>query len=326
MTCPFPDPRHLIKKLRNQILNVRRLLIIGNYAVQLDDLMELADCSRYKHKLGLWKTDIRVNDKQNVNAAIRLFDPKVQECLNDLNPEKYVGIVTYLKLGTLLHKLYFAKDVTVNERIKYAWTLVQFLRFWKIWISKSGYSAEKKFISDQTFKDIQIAGHSFILFSKLHFTHHKTQPFEPWVWGSNACEEVFAKARCYVRTKNNFCHSEFLDICKRLQKVSETERNPHLKTTAAGTETSSEKYVIDISDFDTVLKEEMMKGDFSACELAVAVGFHSDLIKEGIIEESTNGQMCLKDATALSLIDTAQNSPSELNSKDEIKTLSNDEV
>lgn len=42
-------------------------------SVQLEHLMEMADCENYKHTLGLWKTDIKVNDKQNVNAAIRLF-------------------------------------------------------------------------------------------------------------------------------------------------------------------------------------------------------------------------------------------------------------
>lgn len=81
--CPFPDPRHLLKKWRNQLLNIRRLLIMGDHLVQLEHLMELADIEELKHTLGLWKTDIRVNDKQNVNAAIRLFNPNVQSHLKE---------------------------------------------------------------------------------------------------------------------------------------------------------------------------------------------------------------------------------------------------
>lgn len=51
--CPFPDHRHLLKKWRNQLLNIRRLLIMGDHLVQLEHLMKLADIEELKHTLGL---------------------------------------------------------------------------------------------------------------------------------------------------------------------------------------------------------------------------------------------------------------------------------
>ena len=40
-TLMFPDWKHLIKKWRNQILNVRRVLVLGNGFVMIEDLMRL---------------------------------------------------------------------------------------------------------------------------------------------------------------------------------------------------------------------------------------------------------------------------------------------
>ncbi|CAC5387954.1 unnamed protein product [Mytilus coruscus] len=221
--CPFPDPRHLLKKWRNQLLNIRRLLVMGDHLVQLEHLMELANIEELKHTLGLWKTDIRVNDKQNVNAAIRLFNPNVQSHLKEYGGDKYAGTIVYLHLGQILNEIYFNKELSIRKRIKFSWTLVQFCRLWKTCIVLSKYKTDKTFISDQTYNDVIIAGHSFILMTKLHFLHHKNQPFEPWTWGSNSCEDIFSKSRCFIRTKNNFCYAEFLDICRRIQKVTETE-------------------------------------------------------------------------------------------------------
>ena len=281
--CPFPDPRHLIKKWRNQILNVRRFLVLGNDGVQLEHLMEIADCDSYKHKLGLWKTDIKVNDKQNVNAAVRLFQTHVQDCLEEYNEVKFRSTICYLKLGSFLYQTFFVKDIDWRMRVRHSWTVVQFLRLWRIWIDSSGYSTDKNFISDQTYNDVLIAGHSFILFSKLHFIYHREQPFEPWMWGSNACEEIFAKARCFVRTKNNFCHLEFLDICKRLQKVSELEMDPTLKTKDVS-KGSHHLQQTSTSEFQKMLEEEMEKGDLLACQLAKLVGFQPNLVRNGIIK------------------------------------------
>ena len=57
-TLTFPDWRHLIKKWRNQLLNVRRLLVLGDSFVTIEDLMRLYESKKLKS--GLWKSDIFV--------------------------------------------------------------------------------------------------------------------------------------------------------------------------------------------------------------------------------------------------------------------------
>ena len=325
--CAFPDPRHLIKKWRNQVLNVRRLLIFGQHLIQLEHLMEIADNEKYKFNLGLWKTDIKVSDKQNVNAAVRLFDLRVQECLIDCNSQKYKGTICFLQLGTMLHKMYFDKDMFVSQRIRHAWTLVQFLRMWKIWTKASGYKIDKHFISDQTFHDVLIASHSLILLAKEHFKENNQQPFEPWTWGSNACEEVFSKAKCFVRTKNNFCHAEFLDICRRLQKVAETEKDPNIKTKSSYQDlnyaTSTTGNLPNIDNIDSIIEDEMKNGDKIACKMVLEVGMHQLLLASKTLQFDSIEQLEIKDNLAKvnpKLTDIVGNDP------DELKLLSNDEI
>lgn len=67
----FPAWRHLIKKWRNQLLNVKCLLIIGEGVAQLEHLMKTFE--KDKLRCGLWKSDVFVKDKQNVEVALRIF-------------------------------------------------------------------------------------------------------------------------------------------------------------------------------------------------------------------------------------------------------------
>lgn len=60
-----------LKKWRNQILNVRRVLVLGNSLVMIEDLMRLYESKKLQS--GLWKSDIFVRDKQNVDAAVRIL-------------------------------------------------------------------------------------------------------------------------------------------------------------------------------------------------------------------------------------------------------------
>ena len=80
-TIIFPDWRHLIKKWRNQLLNVKRILIIGEGAAQIEHIMKVFDIDRIRS--GLWKSDVFVKDRQNVNAAIRILQKEVRVCIKE---------------------------------------------------------------------------------------------------------------------------------------------------------------------------------------------------------------------------------------------------
>ena len=84
------DWRHLIKKWRNQLLNTKKILLMGRNLVIMKHLMEIYET--YKLESGLWKSDVFVRDKQNVDAAKRLLQPAVRDCLIKSNFDSTRGL------------------------------------------------------------------------------------------------------------------------------------------------------------------------------------------------------------------------------------------
>ena len=143
-TLMFPDWRHLIKKWRNQLLNVKRILVLGDQVVQLEHLIQTYDT----HKLvsGLWKNDILVKDKQNVKAATRILESTVQQCMASMDAQGTIGTRVYLKMGQNMLRAYTEPSISIRERSRQAWSAVSFLRLWKTWLMISGFKTETSFI------------------------------------------------------------------------------------------------------------------------------------------------------------------------------------
>ena len=70
--CPITDPYHELKKLRNQLFNgVSRALWLGDFMVNLEHVRVVY--REHRAECGLAATDVNVNDKQNVAAAVSLL-------------------------------------------------------------------------------------------------------------------------------------------------------------------------------------------------------------------------------------------------------------
>lgn len=221
-TLMFPDWKHLLKKLRNQILNVRRLLVLGNGFVMVEDLMRLYESKKLKS--GLWKSDVFVKDRQNVDTAIRILQPQVRQCLREWNEDQTEAIRIYLKAGHNMMVAYTMENLSTKERAKLAWSTVCFVKLWKAWLEKSHYDVESSFISLQTYNDMIIAGHSLILSMKLYAVYFPDQPFHPSTSGSDSCERLFSRCRGFCKGKTNLCMLDLLDICSRLLKLEELKK------------------------------------------------------------------------------------------------------
>lgn len=85
----------------------------------------------------------------------------------------------------------------------------------------SGFKTETSFISDQTYRDFILSGHSIILSMKLYSIYFPDQPYHPWIFGSNACEDHFAALRSFCRGKTNLCILDMIDLSGRIQKSKE---------------------------------------------------------------------------------------------------------
>ncbi|KAL9977288.1 hypothetical protein ACROYT_G014677 [Oculina patagonica] len=218
----FPDWRHLIKKWRNQILNTRKVLILGKRYVLCEHLMQIY--TKYKLKSGLWKSDVYVKDKQNVDAAVRILSPSVRKCLADWSDDRTKATQVYLAIANSLYRAYTDETVQPRERAKLAWTAVIFLRLWKQWLNVEGHDNSKHFITDQTFTDTILASHSVILSMMVFHKYYPDVPYCPWFFGSDICEKLFSYLRCFCRGKNNFSFLDMLDIAGRVQKLQELKK------------------------------------------------------------------------------------------------------
>ena len=218
-TLMFPDWKHLIKKWRNQILNVRRVLVLGNGFVMIEDLMRLYEGKKLAS--GLWKSDVFVRDRQNVDAALRILQPQVRQCLQEWNDQRTEAIRIYLKIGYNMMKGYREENLSVKERAKLVWTAVCFVRLWKAWIEMSSYMVESSFISLQTYNDMILTGHILVISMKLFAEHFPNEHFHPKAFGSDSCERLFARLRGFYRGKSNLCMLDRLDICGIILKLEE---------------------------------------------------------------------------------------------------------
>lgn len=118
LTVMFPHWRHLVKKWRNQLLNVKRLLIIGSGIAQIEHLMKVFENDRIWS--GLRKSDVFVRDKQNVDTTMRIMKTEVRVRMKDWSDSETIGTRTYLKMGHSMLQSFTEKDLTVCERAKLA--------------------------------------------------------------------------------------------------------------------------------------------------------------------------------------------------------------
>ena len=215
----FPDWRHLFKKWRNQLLNMRKLLLLGKHVVQIEHLIQIYE--PYKLDSGLWKSDVYVRDKQNVDAAIRILKPCVCATLRKWNDELTIGTQVYLTAGHALYQAFTVESLTPRERARLAWKPITFLRLWKKYLEIKNYDRATHFISMQTFTDTVLAGHSIILFMLINAKYYPDVAFPIKYLGSDVCEVLFAELRGFCKGKNNFSFLEMLDIAARVQKLQE---------------------------------------------------------------------------------------------------------
>ena len=103
------------------------------------------------------------------------------------------------------------ENLSTKECSKLAWSTVCFVKLWKAWLEKSHYQVASSFISLQTYNDMIIARHSFILSMNLFvaffpFSLSTQQRLVP-----TAAKYLFAQCRGFCNEKTNLCMLDLLD-------------------------------------------------------------------------------------------------------------------
>ena len=249
----------------------------------MEHLMKTYEKDRIRS--GLWKSDVFVKDKQNVNAALRILQEEVRICMKEWNDEKTICTRVYLKIGHFMLRAYTETNLSVEERANLAWAPVAFLRFWKAWVKISGLNVDTNFISLQTYEDFILSGHSLIPSMKLFVTYFPNHSFQPWTCVSNRCEELFSKLRGFCRGKSNLCMQDMLDLPGRIQKLEEMKADGRNFLNAA-----SSQWPVNI---DQEIRNGIENAEKEILKTVELLGMLSNLIKGKVLKVQNNDIVCI---------------------------------
>ena len=132
--CMVQDSKHALKTLQNNLFSGARLLVLGNYPAMYIHILHIAQ----GNGTPLFSRDVTKVDRQDDNAAVRLFSADVLKYLADNHPD-YVGEIVYLFVFGELIDAYQNRSIQHLERIKLVLRAKYFLDSWKAFLSACGY-------------------------------------------------------------------------------------------------------------------------------------------------------------------------------------------
>lgn len=215
------DPTHLVVKLYLRLL--RGVLLIGRYRACAAHIHEVLQ------KVGKKETGIdplmatEIKDAMNYDRAVKVCR---DEIIGLFNAEEHKATRIYMKMISYVIKGFISIDTEPGDRIRMAWFLVFFCRFWKKSIalrnSESGISLSKDFITPNAYNCIELNAHNMIKFMIMCRDVGKPELFLLHLASSQPCEALFRTFRSMGTTsftKINFNIHELLNKARRVMKI-----------------------------------------------------------------------------------------------------------
>lgn len=193
--CMIQDSKHALKTFRNNLFSGARLLTLGDSIAIYDHIRELA----FELDTPLYKRDVERLDRQDDNAASRLFSARVLQFLSDNHPD-YIGEIVYLFVFGELVDAYQNRFISHAERLKLVLRARYFLDSWEKFLDNTGYAQSRYFLSREAVDITRIIIEGYIALVVIHRDHvFGTYPLLPWLHSSGACEHTFDEARKIVK-------------------------------------------------------------------------------------------------------------------------------
>lgn len=183
------DSQHACKTARNNAFSGARMLTLGNYAVLFEDLRRMAEEGG-----PLFNRDVNKLDRQDDNAAIRLFSGDALAWMVKNHPELIGSIVFLFIFGEQIDS-YQSREMKHIDRIKIAFRTLFFLEHWEAFLETAGYPKKEYFISKEA-RDI--FGMICLGLISLVITYRNlpsVYPLIPHLISTEPCEHVFGLGR-----------------------------------------------------------------------------------------------------------------------------------
>ena len=224
------DSKHFIKTLRNNLFSGTSCLTLGNYIAIFSHIATVAT------EVGtpLFRRDVFKLDRQDDNAATRLFSAETLDFITTGHPE-YAAEIVYLFVFGELGDAYQNRKITHHERLHMVLRAQYFLDRWECWLTACGYVKKKHFLSREALDIIRILVEGYVGLMFLHRDNDEAVPFIPWLHSTEACEHVFGEARRIVK---DFCMLDFVYMIPKLtvalRQAALEARSGDAKATASG--------------------------------------------------------------------------------------------
>lgn len=210
LICMIQDLKHALKTFRNNLFSGARLLTIGNHTAIFQRMREMA----FESGSPLYHRDVEKLDRQDDNAATRLFSADVLKYLSDHHPD-HIGEITYLFVFGELIDAYQNRHISHVERLKMVLRVRYFLDAWEIFLVHSGYTKAHYFLSREAVDIAHIIIEGYISLVLVHRDHLPVLvPLLPWLHSSEVCEHVFGEARQIVK---DFTYLDFIYMVPKLR-------------------------------------------------------------------------------------------------------------
>lgn len=193
--CMIQDSKHALKTFRNNLFSGARLLTLGNFTAMYEHIREMA----MDDGTPIFKRDVEKLDRQDDNAAARLFSADTLKFLSNKHPD-HAGDIIYLFIFGELIDAYQNRSITHAERLKLVLCARYFLDAWETFLDNSGYKRSHYYLSHEAIDISRIIIEGYIALMLIH-RDHLPHPFPllPWLHSTEACEHGFGEARKIVK-------------------------------------------------------------------------------------------------------------------------------
>lgn len=208
------DSKHALKTMRNNLFSGARALVLGNHLAMYSYARDLAFAEIDSPPL--YHRDVEKMDRQDDNAATRLFSAAALDFVRKHHPDR-VGFAVYLFVMGEAVDAYQSRTISHHERLRMSLRCRYFLRLWQRALQAGGYPELKYYISREANDILKILidgllGLLYVYRDELQGRH----PLLPWLHSTEICEHVFAECRKLIK---DFTHLNFLFMTVRLHTL-----------------------------------------------------------------------------------------------------------
>ncbi|KAL1661458.1 hypothetical protein GGF50DRAFT_61078 [Schizophyllum commune] len=194
------DSKHALKTFRNNLFSGARCLVMGGFLACYGTFHSMA------HESGspIYVRDVLRLDRQDDNAAVRLFSAATLQHLFQKHPDR-LGELVYLFVFGELIDAYQNRALAHDERIKMVLRARYFLDYWHLFLQVAGYKSTPNspyFLSREAADIARMIIEGYLALVYIHrdfMPSDRLYPFLPWLHSSEACEHVFGSARQLIK-------------------------------------------------------------------------------------------------------------------------------